>query len=246
MVSWADSGITQPSDWEGKRVGTWGYGNEFELTAAIELFGVTVDGELVQQPFDMSLLLNDQYGCRTGDDLQRVRTGTRADTNPDTGALYTADDLNVIDFNDVGTAMLQGRSCGRMPIGSPKKAMRRSPRSSCGLRSEDGIFCRDNFDECVQIVLDNGPALGAQPPGMAVERDQQADLASPAGIGVMDQFSWTQTVTVATGRGVITAVPPDGSYRIDLAEAALATRGRRTRYHGCQVHPREVTLSPGG
>ncbi|RME84341.1 MAG: ABC transporter substrate-binding protein, partial [Caldilineae bacterium] len=29
-VSWADSGITKPEDWRGKRVGTWGFGNEFE------------------------------------------------------------------------------------------------------------------------------------------------------------------------------------------------------------------------
>jgi NitT/TauT family transport system substrate-binding protein len=35
-VSWADSGITTPEDWEGMRVGTWGFGNEFELTAAFE------------------------------------------------------------------------------------------------------------------------------------------------------------------------------------------------------------------
>src|SRR5688572_4214654 len=48
-VSWADSGITEPTDWEGKRVGTWGFGNEFELTAAFELFDVT-PAEVIQQP----------------------------------------------------------------------------------------------------------------------------------------------------------------------------------------------------
>ena len=35
-VSWADSGISEPADWAGKKVGNWGFGNEFELTAAIE------------------------------------------------------------------------------------------------------------------------------------------------------------------------------------------------------------------
>ena len=159
MVSWADSGITQPSDWEGKRVGTWGYGNEFELTAAIELFGVTVDGELVQQPFDMSLLLNDQLDAAQAMTYNEYAQVLEA-TNPDTGALYTADDLNVIDFNDVGTAMLQDAVWanadwlaeeGNAEIA--EKFLRASFRG--------WIFCRDNFDECVQIVLDNGPALGA-------------------------------------------------------------------------------------
>ena len=39
-VSWADAGITTPEDWEGKRVGTWGFGNEFELTAAFDVGSV--------------------------------------------------------------------------------------------------------------------------------------------------------------------------------------------------------------
>ena len=39
-ISWADSGITQPADWAGKRVGTWGFGNEFELFAAMRKVGI--------------------------------------------------------------------------------------------------------------------------------------------------------------------------------------------------------------
>ncbi len=56
MVSWADSGITEPADWAGKKVGNWGFGNEFELTAAINKFDVQ-DVELVGQDFNMAALL---------------------------------------------------------------------------------------------------------------------------------------------------------------------------------------------
>ena len=59
QVSWADSGIETPADWEGKRVGNWGFGNEYEVLAAIEKFDVTV-GELVAQDFTMNALLNDE------------------------------------------------------------------------------------------------------------------------------------------------------------------------------------------
>ncbi|MEX0756896.1 MAG: ABC transporter substrate-binding protein, partial [Acidimicrobiia bacterium] len=57
MVSWADSGITSPEDWAGKTVGNWGFGNEYELTAAIEAFDVQ-DVNLVAQNFDMEGLLS--------------------------------------------------------------------------------------------------------------------------------------------------------------------------------------------
>ncbi|CAN5811219.1 hypothetical protein BH18ACT6_BH18ACT6_06910 [soil metagenome] len=107
-VSWADSGIAAPEDWEGKRVGTWGFGNEFELTAAITSVGLdpNTDLELVQQPFDMSLLLNreiDAAQAMTYNEYAQVLEAV----NPDTGQLYTPDDLTVINFNEVGTAMLQ-------------------------------------------------------------------------------------------------------------------------------------------
>ncbi len=245
MVSWADSGITQPSDWEGKKVGTWGFGNEFELTAAIELFGVTVDGELVQQPFDMSLLLNDQLDAAQAMTYNEYAQVLEA-TNPDTGALYTAADLNVIDFNDVGTAMLQDAVWanadwlaeeGNAEIA--EKFLRASFRG--------WIFCRDNFDECVQIVLDNGPALGSSHQEWQLNEINKLIWPSPGGIGVMDAALWAQTVTVATGQGVITAAPPDGSYRTDLAEAAVASLdadGLDTT--GAGYTPREVHLNPGG
>ncbi|MDF2730280.1 MAG: hypothetical protein K0T01_2067, partial [Acidimicrobiia bacterium] len=57
QVSWADSGIEAPEDWAGKKVGNWGFGNEFEVLAAIEKFQVP-DVELVAQDFTMNALLN--------------------------------------------------------------------------------------------------------------------------------------------------------------------------------------------
>ncbi|MGN9422023.1 ABC transporter substrate-binding protein, partial [Enterococcus faecium] len=34
-VSWKDSGITKVDDFEGKRIGSWGFGNEWEIFAAM-------------------------------------------------------------------------------------------------------------------------------------------------------------------------------------------------------------------
>ena len=39
-VSWKDSNITKPADFEGKKVGVWDFGNEFEVTAAAKKAGL--------------------------------------------------------------------------------------------------------------------------------------------------------------------------------------------------------------
>jgi len=243
-VSWADSGITSPADWEGKKVGTWGFGNEFELTAAIELFNVTV-GEIIQQPFDMSLLLNreiDAAEAMTYNEYAQVLEAT----NPATGELYTPDDLSVIDFNDVGTAMLQDavwvNADWLAQPGNEDIAVKFLRASFRGW-----IFCRDNFDACVQIVLDNGPTLGSSHQAWQLNEINKLIWPSPDGIGVMDPLAWAQTVTVATGQGVIQGAPPDGSYRTDLAQQALASlQAEGVAITGSGYVPREVTLNPGG
>ena len=60
QVAFADSGIESVADLEGKKVGNWGFGNEFELLAGMRSNGIDPDSdvELVQQAFDMSALLN--------------------------------------------------------------------------------------------------------------------------------------------------------------------------------------------
>jgi len=49
-VSWKDSGITRPEDWAGKTVGTWGFGNEFELLAAMRQASLDPDVDVSDIP----------------------------------------------------------------------------------------------------------------------------------------------------------------------------------------------------
>jgi NitT/TauT family transport system substrate-binding protein len=243
-VSWADSGITEPSDWSGKIVGTWGFGNEFELTAAISRFGAT-DVNLIQQPFDMSLLLNrevDAAQAMTYNEYAQVLEAV----NPDTGALYQPSDLSVINFNDVGTAMLQDsiwvNGDWLAEAGNDDVAQAFLKASFRGW-----IFCRDNFQACVDIVLDNGPALGASHQAWQLNEINKLIWPSPDGIGVMDTGLWAQTVDVATSEGVITADPGSGAYRSDLAEAAVASlKADGLDTEGAGFTATDVTLNEGG
>ena len=243
-VSWADSGIASPEDWAGKKVGTWGFGNEFELTAAIEKFGVQ-NVELIQQPFDMSLLINrelDAAQAMTYNEYAQVLEAT----NPATGQLYLPSDLNVINFNDVGTAMLQDavwvNAAWLADDGNAEVAEKFLRASFRGW-----IFCRDNFDACVQIVLDAGPTLGSSHQAWQLNEINKLIWPSPAGIGVMDAAAWAQTVDVATSQGVIRNAPADGSYRTDLAAAAVASlKADGLDTEGVGYTPTTVTLNPGG
>ena len=107
-VALKDTGIDSIDDLRGKKVGVWLGGNEHKLFAALTKNGIDPqkDAEIVAQPFDMNLLLNrevDAAAAMTYNELAQVLE----QKNPDTGELYTLDELNVIKMSDVGTGALE-------------------------------------------------------------------------------------------------------------------------------------------
>ena len=219
MVSRAADGITAPEDWAGKTVGNWGFGNEYELTAAIEEAGLS-DVELVAQNFDMEGLLSGDLDSAQAMVYNEYAQLLEA-VNPDTGELYTPEDFTVIDFNDVGTAMLQDSLWV-----SEDYAASEGETIEAFLRgtAKGWIFCRDNADACLEHVLAAGPTLGASHQAWQLNEVNALIWPSPAGIGVMDPDAWAQTVEVAT-----TQIPElegveigDDVYDSSFAEAAVA------------------------
>lgn len=246
-ISWKDSKITKPEDWKGKKVGTWGFGNEFELYAAMAKAGIDPkkDVTIVRQPFDMSLLLNrevDAAQAMTYNEYAQVLEAV----NPATGKLYQPEDLAVINFNDVGTAMLQDAIWAREDwLGDARNqdiAVRFLRATFKGW-----IFCRDNFGECVEIVLKHGPTLGRSHMTWQLNEINKLMWPSPDGIGMMDQKLWDQTIAVATAQGVLKRAPDRGAYRTDLAEKAVANlEAQGLDVRGMNYTPRMVTITPGG
>jgi NitT/TauT family transport system substrate-binding protein len=247
QVSWADSGITKPEDWAGKRVGTWGFGNEFELFAALRQAGIEPDDPsqvtIVQQPFDMSLLLNREIDAAEAMIYNEYAQVLEA-TNPDTGELYQPEDLSVIDFNDVGTAMLQDHVFAReswlAEEGNEEIAVRFLRAAFKGW-----IFCRDNFDACVDIVLNNGPTLGEGHMRWQLNEINALIWPSPAGIGILDDAAYQQTVDISTEFAVLTAPPDEGATRKDLAQQALDSLADMDTT-GEDFQKLDVEVTPGG
>ena len=245
-VSFKEAGITEPADWAGKTVGNWGFGNEFELTAAISRFDVP-DVNLVGQSFDMLALLNGEIDAAEAMIYNEYAQVLEAE-NPATGELYTPDDLNVIDFNDIGTAMLQDavwvNADWIAESGNEDIAERFLKATFRGW-----IHCLDNFDECVNVVLDNGSTLGSS--HQAWQLNEILGLIFPAtnDIGIMDEQLWAQTVDIATSEipeldGVTIS---SDAYRTDIAERAVkALADSGLDVDGSSYSRRDITLNPGG
>ena len=245
QVSFADTGIGGPADLAGKKVGSWGFGNEFELLAGSRKAGVEpgTDYEIVQQNFDMLALITgeiDAAQAMTYNEYAQVLETV----NPETGELFTADDLAVINWNDEGTAMLQDAiwaDGSKLGDASYDDQTTRFIAASI----EGWAWCRDNASACVSVVLDNGPTLGESHQAWQLNEINKLIWPSPGGAGVMDSGLWDQTIEVATSEGVLAGAPDDGAYNTTYAEAAVALLdGVDTQ--GSDWSPVDVTLLEGG
>jgi NitT/TauT family transport system substrate-binding protein len=164
-------------------------------------------------------------------------------TNPETGNLYQPTDLNVINWRDEGTAMLQDAIFARASwLAEPgnEDVARRFLRASL----QGWIYCRTNADDCVEYTATAGAALGTGHQAWMMNEINALVWPSPDGIGIMDPAKWQQTVRVSLEAGIIAAEPPDGAYRTDLAAAALAGITDDTR--GADFQKGVVELTEGG
>lgn len=245
-VSWADAPVSTVADMAGKRIGTWGFGNEHELFVAMRGEGIDPndpnDVTVVQQSFDMLALLNRELDAAQAMIYNEYAQILEA-VNPETGELYQPEDLVVIDFNDVGTAMLQDHIFVRNEWLAEEGNEEIATRFLAGA-FEGWIFCRDNFDACVDIVLDDGPTLGQSHMRWQLNEINKLIWPSPMGIGVMDEALWTQTVQVSVDGGVIPEPAGDDAYRTDLALAAHEMIDDDLTGDGYE--PIEVELVEGG
>jgi NitT/TauT family transport system substrate-binding protein len=223
-VTWADSGLETIEDLAGHQVGVWGFGNQFPLFAALVKADLDPndpnDVEIINQPFDMNLLLNreiDAAAAMTYNELAQVLEFVgEGDEFP----VYTLEDLNVIDLNEVGTAMLEDNIFANeewlAEEGNEDVAIRFIAASMRGW-----IYCRDNPGDCVDYVLAEGSTLGAGHQSWMMNEINKLVWPSPNGVGIMDPALYQQTADIALTYEVVTTEPDEGAWRNDLAEAAL-------------------------
>ncbi len=252
QVSFKDAGITSPADFAGKNVGSWGFGNEWELFAGMQEDDVALgDINLVQQAFDMNALLAgdiDAAQAMTYNEYAQVLETV----NPDTGELFQPEDLNVVDWNDIGTAMLQDAIWAQTDR-LEDEGYQAQTVAFIKASIKGWVFARDNPQEAADIVTAAGSQLGTSHQLWMANEVNKLIWPSTNGIGVIDDAAWQQTVDIAmgteneTGATIISTPPPETAYDNTYVEEALTElRDEGVDVDGADYTPIEVTLNEGG
>jgi NitT/TauT family transport system substrate-binding protein len=253
QISFKDKDITTPAQLAGKKVGSWGFGNQWELFAGMQKAGVnTTSGiKLVQQAFDMKGFLAgdiDAAQAMTYNEYAQVLETE----NPKTGKLYTPDDLNVINWNDDGTAMLQDAIWADTSK-LQDKAYADQTVKFIKASIEGWIFARDNPQKAADIVTAAGSTLGTSHQLWMTNEVNKLIWPSTEGIGVIRKSLWDQTVSIAkatkdnTGKTIISKDPPATAYSNKYVDAALKElKADGVDVMGASWQPMTVTLNAGG
>jgi len=253
QISFADKDITKPAGLKGKKVGSWGYGNEWELFAGMQKSGVQVsDISLVQQAFDMTGFLSgdiDAAQAMTYNEYAQVLETV----NPATGTLYQPSELNVINWNDVGTAMLQDAIWANSDKLASDTAYADTTVKFIKASIQGWIYAATNPEQAATIVTEAGSTLGQSHQLWMTNEVNKLIWPSTDGIGLIDAAAWKNTVGIAkgtkneTGATIITADPPDTAYSNEYVQKALdELTADRVDVKGADWKPITVTLKEGG
>jgi NitT/TauT family transport system substrate-binding protein len=248
-LTWKSTGFNSIAKLKGKKVANWLGGDQYELFAALTAAGTDPSHNkgvtIVQQPFDMGLLLNHQVdgaSAMTYNELAQVLETK----NPKTGKLYQLSDLNVLDMQKLGFGMLEDNLFSTAAY-LKTAAHRQIAEKVIGATLAGWIYCRDHVAQCVNFTLKAGPTLPRTHQTWMMNQINQLIWPSAGGIGIMDKASYARTWQLMKKFGGLKAAPTAGAYRSDLAAAAVAgLKKQGLDVFGKSYKPIVVHLTAGG
>jgi NitT/TauT family transport system substrate-binding protein len=253
QISFKDKSITSVADLKGKTVGDWGFGNEYELFAGMTKHGLNPgkDVRIVQQQFDMNAFLAGDIDAAQAMIYNEYAQVLEA-KNPKTGELYKPSDLNVINWNDEGTAMLQDAIwANTTKLQDPD--FQDTTVKFLTASYQGWIYCASHPTDCRDMVVQAGSKLGASHQLWQTNEANKLIWPSPDGIGMVDKAAWDRTVSVAKntknadGDTVLKAAPTGEAYTNEFTQKALdVLNGMGLDTTGASFKPITVTLNPGG
>lgn len=253
QVSWADSGINSIADFEGKKIGSWGFGNEWEIFAAMAAEGLDSSTvEIITQDFNMNAFLQGDIDAAQAMTYNEYAQLLEA-VNPDTGKQYTPADFNVISYEDTVGAMLQDAIWADTERLDNDTQYQETTVKFLKAVVKGWIYAAENPEAASEMTLAAGSGWG--PSHELWMTNETSKLIWPAkdGIGVIDEAAWDATVKGAlsavneTGASPITTAPPASAWSntwIQKALDELAADG--VDVTGESYKPITVTLNEGG
>ncbi len=253
QVAWADSGIESVADFEGKKIGSWGFGNEWEIFAAMAEEGLdSTSVEIITQDFNMNAFLSgdiDAAQAMTYNEFAQVLETT----NPDTGELYTEEDLNVISYEETVGAMLQDAIWADTERLESDEAYQETTVAFLKAVIKGWVYAAENPEEASQITIDAGSGWGPSHELWMVNETNKLIWPAPNGIGFIDEGAYQDTVDAAlsatneTGARLITEEPPASAWTNEYIEQALAELEEEgVDIYGESFAPIDVELMEGG
>ncbi|MFG6402790.1 ABC transporter substrate-binding protein [Microbacterium sp. P04] len=253
QVSWADSGIDSVADFEGKRIGSWGFGNEWEIFAAMAAEGLDASTvQIITQDFNMNAFLQgdiDAAQAMTYNEYAQLLETM----NPDTGELYQPEDFNVISYQDTVGGMLQDAIWADTERLDSDEEYAATAVSFLKAVVKGWAFARDNPQDAADITLASGSGWGPSHELWMMNETNKLIWPADDGIGIIDEAAWAQTVEGAmaavneTGAHLITAEPPATAYSNEYIQQALdELEAESVDITGESFEPVEVTPTEGG
>jgi len=257
QVSWKGDGVSSVSDFEGKRIGSWGFGNEWEIFAAMaaeDLDSTSVS--ITTQDFSMNALLDhdvDAAQAMTYNEWAQILEVV----NPDTGELYQPDDFDVVSYEDTEGAMLQDAIWADTARLADDPAYADAAVRFLKAITKGWIYARDNPEEAASITYDAAiNAEAAFPVGPVHQLWQMNEVNkliwAGGDFGLVDKAAWDKTVAGALaavnqdGLNLITTKPADSAYSNEYMQKALDALKDEGVEVGGSYTPIDVTLTEGG
>jgi NitT/TauT family transport system substrate-binding protein len=172
--------------------------------------------------------------------------------NPDTGELYTADDLNVVSYEEEGVGMLQDAIwADEARLADPEYCGQAIAFVKASIQG--WAYCRDNVEACRDIVVAKGSTLGATHQLWQMNEINKLIWPAEGGVGVIDSAAWERTIGIASetpnldGATVLTKAPDDTAWTNDIVNEAIAQlTADGVDVTGSSFAPIEVELTEGG
>ena len=254
QVSFKAKNITDAAALKGKKVGNWGFGNEFELFAGMTKASLDPgkDVTLVQQDFNMLSLLNGDIDAAQAMAYNEYAQVLEA-KNPATGKLYQPTDFNAINWEQDGVGMLQDAIWADTTKLQSDTAYQDTATKLIAASIEGWAYCRDNTEKCRDIVVAKGSKLGNSHQLWQMNEINKLVWPAPDGVGVINKAAWDQTVKIAQetknqdGKTVLTKPPAGLAYTNDYVTKAIdLVKKDGVDVNGTSFKPITVTLEENG
>lgn len=212
-----ESGVTAPTDFPGRTLGVWFFGNEYPFLSWMSQLGISTEGgdgvTVLKQGFNVDPLLQKQADC--------ISTMTYNEYWQVIDAGINADQLVTFKYEDQGVATLEdGLYTLEDNLSDP--AMVDKLTRFVAASMQGWKYAEENPEEAADIVLEND-ATGAQTEKHQVRMMGEIAKLTAGSNGALDPADYERTVAtlLAGGSDPVISKAPEGAWTHAITDAAL-------------------------